>query len=468
MMMMSWDQMVHEQSFARIIDAFADALDLSGLGFANAELNPEGRPPFKPADLLKLYLYGYHQNIRSCRKLENACQINIEVIWLMKGMQPHYKTIANFRKDNAKALRQVFRQFVAILKDWKLVSGKHIAVDSFKIRAQNSLKNNFNGKKLDRHFSFIDEKINEYLEALDQEEDPDKAANIRQQIQTQEERWNQYCDIEQELISSGQEQISVTDPDARAVVLHRNIVNVGYNVQAVSDAKFKLVTALDTGTVNDTHSLHGMCLLAAENTGIKPKSVLADKGYHTGSQIEKCEQDKIKTYVSPKASAANITYKVFASTQFKYHPGTDTYRCPADEILRSNGVLYERPSRKAGGETTAFKHYKTAACKTCAIRQQCTNSRNGRVIQRQLNQSAIDRNNNRVKQNPAYYKQRQQIIEHQFGTLKRHWGFNHLLTRGKDKVLSECALIFTIYNLRRSLSILGFKTLLNRKTESKH
>jgi transposase len=142
MMMMTWDQMVHEQSFARIIDAFADALDLSGLGFANAKLNPEGRPPFKPADLLKLYLYGYHQNIRSCRKLENACQVNIEVIWLMKGMQPHYKTIANFRKDNAKALRQVFRQFVAILKDWKLVSGKHIAVDSFKIRAQNSLKNN--------------------------------------------------------------------------------------------------------------------------------------------------------------------------------------------------------------------------------------------------------------------------------------------------------------------------------------
>jgi len=461
-MLFSLDQLVHPESFARIIDVFVEALDLHELGFANTALNAEGRPPFKPADLLKLYLYGYHNNIRSCRKLEHACQVNLEVKWLIKGIQPHYKTIANFRKDNPQALKKVFQQLVLILKEWKLISGKHIAIDSFKVRAQNSLKNNFNEKKLDRHFNYIDRKINEYLSDLEQENDPDKAFDLENKISQQEARWNQYCDIEEQLLDSGQDQISTTDPDARAVVLHRNIVNVGYNVQAASDSKHSMLTALDTGSVNDTHSLYPMCQASAQNVGVKPKSVLADKGYHTGSQLEQCEQDHIKTYVSPKASSSSKQHGVFPATQFRYHPGTDTYRCPANQTMRTNGVLYRRKSRKSGVPAVPFKHYKTAACAECPLRSQCTKSSNGRIIQRQLNQGSIDRNNKRVQHNPQYYRQRQQLIEHQFGTIKRHWGFTYVLTRGKLKVLGELSLVFTLYNLGRSLSVLGFEDLLQR------
>ena len=176
---MSLEQFVHKESFVRIIDAFVDALDLEDYGFSYYKLNKSGRPPFHPSSMLKLYIYGYENGIRSCRKLEKATTINIEVMWLLKGLRPNFKTIANFRKDNSKAFREVFRSFVSMLKDWNLVDGKHIAIDSFKIRAQNSLKNNHNQRKIDRHLEYIDNKINEYFELLDDEEDPARGGTYK-------------------------------------------------------------------------------------------------------------------------------------------------------------------------------------------------------------------------------------------------------------------------------------------------
>jgi len=169
--MISLDQMVGKQSMVRVIDAFVDMLDLEQFGFSYFTLNKEGRPPFHPATLMKLFLYGYQNSIRSCRKLEKACTNNIEMMWLINEQRPHYKTIGNFRKDNSKAFKEVFRYFVALFKDWKLIDGKTIAIDSFKIRAQNSLKNNFNESKVKRHIDYIDNKIAEYEQALDQEFD---------------------------------------------------------------------------------------------------------------------------------------------------------------------------------------------------------------------------------------------------------------------------------------------------------
>lgn len=460
MFVSSLNQMVESEAFVRIIDAFVDGLDMDYFGFTNAQLNAQGRPPYNPADLMKLYIYGYQNGVRSCRKLEHATRVNIEVMWLLRGRRPHYKTIGNFRKDNAKAFRAVFRYFVLILKEWKLVEGKEVAVDSFKIRAQNSLKHNYNEAKIHRHLDYIDGKINEYLAEMDGTDDSDLKAEIQEKVNYQIGKWNNYCEIGQQLIQTDEDQISTVDPDAKAVILHRNIVNVGYNVQAVSDGKHGLLVAMDTGTVNDAHALAPMVELARENMQSTSLNVLADKGYQTGAQLKACEDLQATTYVSPKANPVNKRLNVFPSSAFKYHPGTDTYRCPADQIMRSNGTVYQRQSGKKGEPPVKFKHYKTQACKTCPIREHCTSSRNGRVIQRNEHQSSVDRNNRRVQANPDYYRQRQQIIEHQFGTFKRQWGFTHTLVRGKEKVLGEVSLLFTAYNLRRSVSILGFSVVL--------
>lgn len=181
----SLNQMVGPEAFVRIIDVFVDSLDLDEFGFTNTNLNSQGRPPYDPADLMKLYLYGYQYGIRSCRKLEHSTIVNIEVMWLLRGRRPHYKTIANFRKENATAFRSVFRYFVSVLKDWKLIGGKQVAIDSFKIRAQNSLKNNYNEAKIERHLEYIDGKINEYLSEMERADKGDERAELQSKVDHQ-------------------------------------------------------------------------------------------------------------------------------------------------------------------------------------------------------------------------------------------------------------------------------------------
>jgi len=226
LVMMDFESTVGPDSWARIVDMFVDMLPMVELGFKDV-LNKEGRPPYRSADMLKLYLYGYKNKLRSSRQLEHACKVNLEVIWLLKGLRPSARKVAYFRKDNAKAFKMAFRYFVGLLKDWELIEGKTIAIDSFKIRAQNALKNNFNQKKLDRHIEYIDGKIQEYREQLDQGDDELDLEEVQEKIAYQESKKKKYRGIEKRLEQSGERQISLTDPDARSVVLHRNIINVG-------------------------------------------------------------------------------------------------------------------------------------------------------------------------------------------------------------------------------------------------
>ena len=454
--MTSLEEMVEKEGLVRIIDAFVDMLDLRKFGFVYFKLNKEGRPPFHPATMMKLYLYGYQNGIRSCRKLEKACKINIETMWLTNEQRPHYRTIANFRKDNPKAFKAVFRHFVALLKDWKLIEGKTIAIDSFKIRAQNSLKNNFNERKIKRHIDYIDNKIAEYESALDQEFDQD----IKDKLEHNKLKKGNYQKVGEQLNGSSDGQLSSTDPDSRAVVFQRNSVKIGYNVQAVSDAKNKLLVAADTGDVNDTKALAVMVKKAQENIG-NVKNVLADKGYHSGRELKACEELGVKTYVSPQGSSSGKRNPDYAMEAFKYNGTLDTYTCPAGETLGANGRSYNKKLLN-GRKSYQVKHYKTNACQGCQLRNQCTTNKRGRLIERTEYQEYVTRNNQRVNENPNYYRQRQQIIEHQFGTLKRQWHFDHTLTRTKEKVLGEVYLAFTCYNLKRTLSILGFGALMMR------
>ncbi len=450
--MLSLEQMVEPEAMVRIIDAFIDILDLKQFGFNYFSLNKEGRPPYHPATLIKLYLYGYQNSIRTCRKLEKACKTNIEVLWLLNEQRPHYKTIANFRKDNPKAFKAVFRYFVAMLKDWKLIDGKTIAIDSFKIRAQNSLKNNFNQTKVKRHIAYIDKKIAQYEQVLDQEFDQ----AIKDKLVYNHQKKENYQNIQRQLKQSGDGQIS----DSRAVVFQRNSVKIGYNIQAASDSKNKLLIAADTGDVNDTKALAVMVEKAQENIQTV-ENILADKGYHSGRELKACEELGVITYVSPKehSSSKNNGY---AMKDFKYNLKQDTYSCPAGKVLTTNARWYNKKLDASGRKSYKVKHYKTKSCEQCTVRDHCTRNKRGRFIERTEYQQYVTRNNDRVNQNPNYYRQRQQIIEHQFGTLKRHWHFDYTLTKSKEKVLGEVYLIFTGYNLRRLMSIFDFKTLMSK------
>ena len=460
MTMFCLESSIAPEAFVRVVDTFVDVIDLKSFGFAHVECPDEGRPPYHPSVLLKLYLYGYRYGIRTSRKLEREAQTNLEAIWLLSGLRPKYKTIADFRKNHSKAFREVFRRFVWLLREWNLIEGDTVAIDSFKIRASNSLKNNYNERKLKHHLEYIDKQISEYealLDASDREEDKQ---DLESKLKERKEKKEKYRKITQELKKSGEEQISTTDSDSRSVVLLRNIVNVGYNIQASSDAKHKLLVEYDTGSVNDTRALANMAIKTKDLLKVDRLKVLADKGYHTGEELEKCKENGITSFVSPK-SPSTKDIGLYPISDFTYEREGDFYVCPKDHEMHTNNRWYRHSDKREGKMGAySFRRYNTTACKTCDSRQLCTRSRNGRYIDRSQYADLIEENALRVRENPDYYRLRQQITEHQFGTLKRQRGFTFTLVRGKEKVLGEAGLMFIGYNLGRCIKILGVEKLI--------
>jgi transposase len=466
MLMFSLESSIASDSFVRVVDVFVDSIDLKSFGFEHVGCHDEGCPPYPPSALMKLYLYGYRYGIRTTRKLEREAQTNIEAMWLLSGLRPKYKTIANFRKNHPKAFREVFRRFVYLLKEWKLIDGETVAIDSFKIRASNSLKNNFNAIKLKHHIDYIDNQIKDYealLDTCDREED---RKEVEAKLTERREKKQKYTRIQKDLKESGNEQISITDPDSRSVVLLRKIVNVGYNIQASSDSKNKLLVEYDTGDVNDTHALAPMALKTKELLKADKMNVLADKGYHTGDQIKQCIDNDITTFVSPKEPSTKDK-GFYPISMFTYVKESDTYTCPTGSVLQTNNNWYLH-SEKHHKEGTGFRfrRYVTKDCKTCPSRHKCTQGKhNGRAIDRNEHADAIEANAKRVNDNPGYYRKRQQIAEHMYGTLKRQRGYTHTNLRGKEKVLGETGLFFIGYNLTRCITILGVLKLIKALKE---
>jgi transposase len=461
MYMFSLESAIAADSFVRIVDAFVEAIDLKSFGFAHVECREEGRPPYHPSVLLKLYLYGYHHGIRTTRKLEREARTNMECMWLLGGLRPRYKTIADFRKNHPKAFREVFRRFVCLLKEWNLIEGETVAIDSFKIRGSNSIKNNFNEKKLKRHLDYIENQIKEYETLLDANDKEEDKKELEKKIEERKEKQAKYEQVQKELEESGEEQISLTDPDARSVILHKNIINVGYNIQASSDEKHKLLVEFDTGDVNDTHALSPVAIQTKEILGVESLTVLADKGYHTGEELEKCKKNDITTYVSPKAPSTK-DIGLYPISSCIYHKEQNIYICPQGNAMHTNGTWHQHSdNRRSGKGAYRFQRYNTPACKTCKSRHLCTQSKTtGRYIDRSEYAEVFEANARRVNDNPDYYRKRQQITEHMFGTLKRQRGFTHTNVRGKDIVLGEVGLMFIGYNLTRCISILGVEKLI--------
>ena len=463
----SMDEMVDENNPVRIIDLFVNRFDFSKLGFDHAIPTGEGRPPFAPSDLMKLYLYGYMNRIRSSRKLEKECERNIELIWLMKGLKPRYKTIADFRSKHPVQFKNFFKEFVALLKGWDLIEGNLIAIDGSKFRAVNAKKNNFNEDKINRQLEYIDNRINEFINTL---EENDKSENgnrkidvekIKKQLLTQQQRKLKYQSMRETLKETGEEQISTTDKDSRSMPINHNRIEVSYNAQTATDAKHCLIVHFENTNVNDKKALANVAIEAKIILHKETIEVLADKGYHNAEQLDACMRNNITTYVAPKEPAhfTPVPTPEYFGDKFKYDKERDAYICPQKQILKTNGSWY---NKKYKNYTTKLQQYKTTACKTCSAKEVCTNNPKGRIIERTQYAKAVEENANRVSAQKEKYLLRQQIVEHPFGTIKRPWGFDYLLLKGKQKCEAEFGIIFSVYNLRRAMSILGFPELKKR------
>jgi transposase len=453
------DELISADAEVRVIDLFVDSLPLEQLGFYDHKPVEEGRPMYHPRDLFKLYVYGYLNRIRTSRLLERECKRNVELIWLLKGLQPCFRTIAGFRSQNPQLFRNTFNHFVSQLNRGKFFGRKVVAVDSSKFRAVNSKKNNFNQRKIDRQLERIDHKIAEYLSELDQGDlSENKQEEIAQKVKRQKDQRKKYKRIEKQMKASGLDQISTTDPQARSMILHGSVIEVAYNTQTIADDKHNLIVDYEVTNCNDRKALLGMGQRAKAVCETDAITVLADKGYHNGEQLAACEKEGIKTFVAPPEvpRSSPIPTPEYYGEQFKYHKSTDTYTCPQGHVMKTTGHWY---NKKYEQFVTRVKHYKTPNCKNCPVKPDCTRNPKGRFIERSEHAESVERNNNRVKRNTASYSKRQQIIEHIFGTIKRQWGFDHILLKSIDKNDGEFGLIYLIYNFRRVLNILGAKKL---------
>jgi transposase len=449
----SLDQSIDPDNEVRIIDLFVDSLSIKDYGF-RTDFIENGRPAYHPGDLLKLFIYGYLNKVRFSRDLEKECHRNIEVMWLLKCLKPDHNTISNFRRDNPKAIKKVFRATVKIAKHFDLIGGKLIAGDSTKLRAQNSKKNNYNQAKIDRHVAYIDNKLEEYTRAL-AENDEDNRRQIEDEINKQQKRKDNYRNLEKQLKESGEPQISISDPESRQIMVRNNITEVAYSVQTTVDAKNNIPIDYKVTNENDSKAMGNMVQRAKSILRTNEFTVLYDKGFHTGSELKTVQELGIETIVAipgvPSTSQApNHDYNY---EHFSYDKEADTYTCPQGEILRTNGKWYKELT--SSGNIILFRQYKTKACKLCQARSQCTRSKTARLIHRSEFADYYEANRKNIVEKEPLNKRRQSIVEHPYGTLKRQWGFSYILTkRGISRASSDVGFMFIAYNLRRIVNIL--------------
>lgn len=446
----SLDQIISSDNEVRLIDLFVESIHISDFKFI-LKTSTEGRPAYHPKDLLKLFVYGYLNAIRSSRTLEKECHRNIELMWLMKQLAPDHNTISNFRRDNQKAIRQVFRHTVSIAAQFNLIGGKLIAGDSTKLRAQNSKKSNFNEGKIEQHLVYIDNKLNEYNAALELADEDNKKI-ITAEIQKQNNRKEFYNNLTNQLQENGDTQISVSDPDSRQMIIRNNITEVAYNVQTVVDAKHCLPIDYKVTNENDSKAMGGMLRRTKTILQTNQFTALYDKGYHTGSEIKKAVEMGIDVMVAIPGVASFAPDQNYNFDKFIYNALSDTYICPQQQILITSGSWYQKSKQRY---IYFVKHYKTNACSSCPALALCTKNKKGRLLERSEYQPYIEQNKKNIETNTDTYKKRQSIVEHPYGIIKRQWGFYYIATKkGLKRASADVGLMFVAYNLRRLINII--------------
>jgi transposase len=441
----------------RFLDAFVASLDLHALGFAKTRCAATGRPPYHPAALLKLYLYGYLHRVRSSRLLESECHRNVEVIWLLGKLTPDFKTIADFRKDNLKPLRAVARQFTLLCRKLELFGGELLAIDGSKFQAVNARDQNFNASKLQDLIARADARLAEYLQQLDAADatEPGGVTPTKSELARKIAALQERKDWHEELLAqldADQKQISVTDPDTRKLPTAHGTI-VGYNAQLAVDAKHKLIAAEDvTNDGTDYQQLANLALEAKTNLELQQTEVVADAGYYNASEVSRCVDQGITPYIPKADTSANTARGLYGKSQFRYDPQQDVYVCPASATLTYRFSTYE-----LGRE---LRYYRARGCATCALKSLCTRNKANRTITREANEHLMEAMAARMRAQPAKFKLRKTLAEHPFGTIKRWFGCTHFLLKGLAKVQCEWTLTTLTYNLKRVLNLVPFQKLM--------
>jgi transposase len=448
------DEIIPADCQVRVVDAFVNMQDLAAEGFSKVDAEEMGRPPYDPGDLLKLYIYGYLNRVRSSRLLAAEATRNVEVMWLINRLTPSFKTIADFRKDHAEAIVQVCRAFIAFCREQALFGAELLAIDGTKIAAVASPKQVITPERIAKQSEAIDRRINDYLAAMDaadrQEPTQERArVDVAAAIEALKVRRAMLQGRAEELARDGLKQKVLTEPEARLMRTphgHR----VAYNAQTVVDAKHKLIAAFDlTSEGNDQQQLHPMAVQGKDAVGASEVTVVADTGYSNGEHGARCEQDGI-TAIVPRAEIVNPKGKqYFTRDRFTYDPATDSWRCPAGETLS----LYKT------SRTQQKKEYTTQACSTCPLKAQCTKAAR-RLIVRHFYEDAREAMHRRAMADPIWMKRRREMAEHPFGTMKWLMGLPRFLVRGLRKAKAELALGVLSYNLKRVINMLGVPALL--------
>jgi transposase len=451
------DDYVGSDNPVRFIDAFVEGLDLTAAGFLRVEAKAMGRPGYAPGDLLKLYIYGYLNRVRSSRRLETECHRNIEVLWLLRTLKPDFKTIADFRRDNRAAFRAVFRQFVLLCRRLNLYGRELLAVDGTRIKAVNNKDRNFTRSSLREFIRRADERLEDYLKRLDVGDVEDGATgggartkNLAEKIAALNEKRGRYQAMLAQLDRTGEDQISLTDPDSRAMAAHTK-VGVGYNVQVAVDAKNKLIVEQAvTNQVVDMGLLTETSEPAREILGVETIDVVADRGYFKIEDIEACERAGCVPHVAKPQRGSSVREGLFRKDEFRYDAGLDAYVCPAGKLLTPI-----RRGRMRDLERTDYGNPK--ACRACQLRPRCTND--ARSVFRLENEDVLDRMAERLKVRPAILDRRREVVEHPFGSIKQWMYQGAFLMRGLANVRAEFSLTALAYNLRRALNILGVEAM---------
>lgn len=439
------DDLIGENAQVRVIDAFVGTLKMAKLGFARAIPAPTGRPGYDPADLLKLYVYGYLNQVRSSRRLEREAARNVELLWLLNKLRPDFKTIADFRRDNASAIVGACRSFTVFCREQGLFGAELVAIDGSKFQAAASRKQVWTQQRLAKTQAAIDQRIREYLQALDQSDatEPSVSAEATQAaLAALKEQSERLQSISHEL--QDETQYVASEPEAKLMRTAHSGFQVAYNVQIAVDAKHSLIAEFAvTQDGNDHQQLSPIAKAVKQALQAQQLTVLADSGYQNGEQAQVCENERITAVVPPSATV-NPSGEYFSKEHFRYDATLNQYTCPAGQTL----TRYKSDAR-------AHTHYYTTkACANCALKAQCTQSKQ-RSIVRDFYADALERMNQRATDQPELMARRKAIVEHPFAGLKYLLGIPRFLVRGLKKTSVEIALCVLAYNLKRTINILG-------------
>lgn len=458
MIPMCLDDMIAKDNIVRAIDTIVENMDIPSMGFTHSETKETGRKPYSPVDLFKLYTYSYYNGIRSSRKIEKECYRNIEVMWLINELKPDFKTIADFRKDNKKQMKQAFSKFSMICDELGLISKEIVAIDGSKFRANNGRGAYYTKNKLDKMLQHYAQSAEKYMALLDGcdvgENDSQSTALSRSEIEEKikgiRNRVSELEVIADQVNKEG--SIYITDPDARIMRCNNDGGLICHNVQIAVEDKTHLVVAVDvTSEPTDYKQFYNMASKAKEELQVDEITAIADKGYYSAEEFAKCKDKGITAIVS-KASKGNYSSVNYDKLNFKYDEEKDVYLCPQGHELI-------KPKNRRS-KSNLVRYQNRSACKSCPVKDSCTSHKHGRTVFRHENDRFADEVDKRTKANLELYKKRKQLAEHPFGTIKRSFGFTYFLTRRTEGVRAESFMHFLVYNIKRVINTVGVEKLI--------